>query len=100
MEPPLERVMAAPNRSRLRGRLLKVERSPNFADKWLLEFEILGSESISGPNFAREGQIVKGFAILPEWTYPTVGVLDAQVEYIGGSEGGQYHLLDFAVKEL
>jgi hypothetical protein len=56
-------VMAAPNRARIQARVLRAEQSTQDPEKWQLELEILASQTVSGPNFARVGENVQGLRL-------------------------------------
>jgi hypothetical protein len=92
-------VMAAPNRSRIKARVLHVEQSSTYPDKWLLELEILESHDVSGPNFARVGTNVEGFSFGPAWDAAPQAIIEAEAEYIGAVQGGQFQLTDVRIPE-
>ncbi|MGB7924388.1 MAG: hypothetical protein WCF57_14180 [Pyrinomonadaceae bacterium] len=85
-------VMAAPNRSRIKAKVLNVEQSAKYPDKWHLELEILEASGMGGPNFARVGQKAEGFSFGPSWDAPPPAIIEADAEYIGGAQGGQFQL--------
>ena len=87
-------MMIAPNLSKIRARVLRVEQSPKYPDKWELEFEIMESESLSGPNFARAGERVKGFTFRETWDWAEPVMIEAAAEYLGGPAGGQFQLTE------
>jgi hypothetical protein len=100
MEPDNARgVVAAPNRSRIKARVLHVEQSSTYPDKWLLELEIIESQDVSGPNFARVRKTVEGFSFGPAWEAPPQAIIEAEAEYIGGAQGGQFQLTDVRLLE-
>ncbi|HKS27466.1 MAG TPA: hypothetical protein VJS44_06580 [Pyrinomonadaceae bacterium] len=92
-----EGMLAAPNRARIKARVLGVEQSATFPDKWQLRLEVLESSDVSGPNFARVGQQVEGFTFGPSWDAPPQAVIEAEVEYIGDARGGQFQLSNVRV---
>lgn len=92
MRPEVHGMLAAPNRSRIKARVLGVEQSQTFPDKWHLRLEILESSDVSGPNFARAGQQVEGFTFGDSWDVPPQAVIEADVEYIGDGRSGQFKL--------
>lgn len=94
-----EGMLAAPNRARIKARVLGVEQSANFPDKWQLRLEVLESSSVSGPNFARVGQQVEGFTFGPTWDVPPQAVIEADVEYIGDARAGQFQLSNMRVSD-
>ena len=97
MNPNVQGVMAAPNRSRIKAKVLSVEQSAKYPDKWHLEFEVLESSDVSGPNFARVGQKAEGFSFSPAWDAPPQTIIEADAEYIGGAQGGQFQLTDVRI---
>jgi hypothetical protein len=99
MQQRVQGVMAAPNRAKIKARVLRVEQSPQYSDKWHLELEILASQNVSGPNFARIGEKVQGFAFGPAWEAPPPAIIEAEVEYIGGPQGGQFQLTNVLIPE-
>ena len=92
MQPDISGVMAAPNSSRIKARILRVEQSMQYADKWQLEFEILESQNLSGPNFTRFGEKMEGFTFMPSWDLPLPVIVEAEAEYIGGPQKGLFQL--------
>lgn len=84
--------MAAPNSSRIKAKILRVERSGQYADKWQFEFEILESQNAGGPNFAHVGAKAKGFTFRPAWDLPLPAIVEAEAEYIGGAQEGLFQL--------
>lgn len=97
MKPDVQGMLAAPNRSRIKARVLGVEQSRDYPDKWHLKLEVLESSNVRGPNFARVGQQVEGFTFGPTWEAPPQAVIEAEVEYIGDGRGGQFQLSDVRV---
>lgn len=92
MQPEISAMLAAPNSSRIKARILSVNQSAQFPDKWEIELEILDSQSLSGPNFAHVGKQVKGFTIRDAWDLATPVVIEADAEYIGGAQKGVFQL--------
>jgi hypothetical protein len=92
MRPEFRGVPAAPNQCQIKARVLQVEQSTEFADKWYLDLEILESTSVSGPNFARVGQRARGFTfdLAPEVSPGSV--ITALAEFLGDERGGQFQL--------
>jgi hypothetical protein len=90
-------MLAAPNQARIKARVLDVEQSTSFPDKWHCRLEVLESNSVSGPNFARVGEQVEGFTFGPTWDVPPQAVVEADVEYIGDARGGQFKLSNVRV---
>lgn len=99
MAPDVHRVMAAPNRSRIKARVFRAEQSKEFSDKWLLGLEILESSALSGPNFAKPGQKVEGFTFTPAWKGPLPALIEAEAEYIGDARRGTFHLTEVRPSE-
>jgi hypothetical protein len=99
MQQRVEGVMASPNRVKIKARVLGVEQSTQYPDKWQLALEIIASRDVSGPNFARVGEKVQGFAFGPAWEAPPPTIIEAEAEYIGGPQGGQFHLTNVLVAE-
>lgn len=85
-------VMAAPNNARIKAVISRVEQSAQYPDKWLLEIEIVESQSISGPNFARPGKKAEGFTFRDAWDLPMPVTVEADAEYIGGPQKGVFQL--------
>ncbi len=97
MQPQISAMMAAPNSSRIKAKVLGANQSAQFPDKWELELEILDSQSVSGPNFARVGEKVQGFTFRDAWDLPTPVVIEADAEYIGGAQKGLFQLTNLRV---
>lgn len=92
MAPEFRGVMAAPNRSEVKAKVLQVERSSKFPDKWYLDLEILESKGLSGPNFARVGERVKGFTFGATCDVSPGSIIAVQAEFLGDARGGQFQL--------
>jgi hypothetical protein len=90
-------VMGAPNRCWIQARVLEVEQSSAFPDKWMLELEILETKDREGPNFAHVGDEVKGFTFSDEGFLSGGDTIAAEAEYVGGPRGGQFQLSDVKV---
>lgn len=97
MGPEAHGMLAAPNHSRIKARVIGVEQSATFPDKWQLRLEVLESNDVSGPNFARVGQQVEGFTFGASLDLPPEAVIEADVEYIGDARGGQFQLSNMRV---
>jgi hypothetical protein len=97
MTPEFRGVMAAPNRCRIEAKVLSVEQDSSFSDKWYLEMNILETQDLEGPNFARVGQTVKGFAfdLSPEVSPDTL--ITAEAEFVGDERGGQFRLTEVEI---
>jgi hypothetical protein len=85
-------VTAAPNRCDIKAKVLGVEQSPKFPDKWHLELEILETKAISGPNFARVGQANRAFTLESTASVSPGSVITAEGEFLGDERGGQFQL--------
>jgi hypothetical protein len=96
---PDRSVMAAPNRSEIKAKVLQKEQSQAFRDKWYLELQILESKDLHGPNFARAGERVKGFTFGDREDIPQGSIITAQAEFLGDARGGQFQLSDVAIVE-
>lgn len=92
MTPKLPTVMAAPNHARIKARILGLEQSTQYPDKWILQFEILESTALTGPNFAHVGETVEGFTFMNSATLKPQDIVEGEAEYIGGAQGGQFQL--------
>jgi hypothetical protein len=97
MEPP--GVPAAPNRSEIKARVLRVEQSSTFPDKWYVGLEILESKGLSGPNFAHVGDKAEGFNFGNAFDLSSGDVITAEAEYVGDASGGQFQLSQVNVVE-
>lgn len=100
MTSPFRGVMAAPNQCEIKAKVLRMEQSSKFPDKWQLELEILESRDVSGPNFARVGTQVRGFAFFasPPPFVPQ-DIITARAEFLGDEHGGQFQLSQVEVVE-
>jgi hypothetical protein len=85
-------VPAAPNRSAIEAKVVRIEQSPEFSDRWHLELEFLSSENISGPNFARVGQTARAFTFEPTSGISPGRTIAAEAEFLGDERGGQFRL--------
>lgn len=92
-------VMAAPNQSEIKAKVLQIDQSSQFPDKWYLELEILATKTVSGPNFAQVEHRVKAFTIsLNPNLYPG-NIITAQAEFVGDARGGVFRLTQVKVVE-
>lgn len=92
-------MMAAPNQSEIRARVLKIERSPQFEDKWNLEIEILAFQAIQGGTFAEVGQRVQAFTISEQVPFQQNDIISAKAEYLGSPRGGNFRLTQIQVEQ-
>jgi hypothetical protein len=97
MTPEIHGVMAAPNRCEIKAKVLRVEQSPKFPDKWHFEMEILETRDLRGPNFARVGQTAKGFTFESTSGISPGNVITAEAEFLGDERGGQFQLTQINV---
>jgi len=97
MTPEVRGVMAAPNESEIRAKILRVEQSTEFADKWNLELEILASKTIAGGTFAGVGDRVKAFTIASRPNFSANNIITAQAEFLGDAQGGLFRLTNIQV---
>ncbi len=99
MRPKFEGVIAAPNQSEITAKVLNVEQSSKFADKWYLDLEIFETKDVKGPNFARKGQSVKGFTFESISNISPDSIIIAQAEFVGDERGGQFRLTRVMAKK-
>ena len=86
-------VSAAPNRSRITGRVARVEASATSAGKWYLIVEIQDAEAIDGGLFARPGNEARVFAFGDQPPVVAGQMISAEVEYLGGPTVGEFRLI-------
>lgn len=94
MTPEFRGVPAAPNRCRIEAKVLHREQSPDFPEKWFYGIEILASEAIEGPNFARVGETVAAFTFDPPAELEPGVAISAEAEFLGDERGGQFQLTE------
>ncbi|MDQ1276495.1 MAG: hypothetical protein QG610_2073 [Euryarchaeota archaeon] len=99
MVPEFSGVMAAPNQSEIKAKVLGKKQSPDFEDKFLLELEILDSKSLSGPNFAHIGENVKGFTFESKPELLAGKIITARAEFFGDERGGKFRLTQIRLLE-
>ena len=94
-------VMAAPNRVGIVAKVISCRAAEGIPGKWLLEVEFERSESLQGPNFAREGERASAFAFVDAGSAEVLkgladkqGRVSAEAEFIGGPDGGTFQLYD------
>ncbi|MBD2682910.1 MULTISPECIES: hypothetical protein [Nostoc] len=97
MTSKLQGIMAAPNQSEIKAKVLHIEQSKEFQDKWYLELEILESKNITGGNFAQTGDKVKAFTIQSSPNFSTNNIITAQAEFLGDAHGGFFRLNNIQV---
>lgn len=90
-------MMVAPNQARIRATILRAERAPGTADKWLLEVEICQAMPVRGPQRAEPGLRAPAFTWRPDWDLPLPVQVEADAEYIGGPRHGSFQLLNLHV---
>jgi hypothetical protein len=81
-------MLAAPNRSRIRGVVQHAAPSQDSSRKWALQVRLDVVESLYGGTFVHPGETVAGIAFdLPE--APAAGArMTAEAEHVGGPRGG------------
>lgn len=94
---PNPRIMAAPNQSQIQAKVLQIRQSPQFADKWLLELEILAVTSISSGSFIQVGQQVSAFTVGAQPHFSIGSKITATAEYMGNPQGGMLQLSRISV---
>lgn len=87
-------IMAAPNQCEIEARVLGLEQSPQFSDKWLFEVEILASQKLHGPNFAQVGNRYKAFTFESIAQIEVGSKIKSKAEYIGDAHTGQFQLTE------
>lgn len=92
-------VPAAPNRSEITAKVLQLDQSPVFPDKWLLRVRVDSSRALEGPNFARVGAVVDAFTVGPVGDLAAGQEIRAQAEYLGDARGGTFQLRDIEVAD-
>jgi hypothetical protein len=95
----VQNMMVAPNQSKIRARVLRINQSPQFKDKWNLEIEILTIEPIQGGTFAEAGQTVQVFTISEKLLFKQNDVISAEAEYLGDFTGGTFQLTQVKVEQ-
>lgn len=93
MERAMNGVSAAPNRSRITGRVARVEPSATSAGKWYLIVGIQDAEAIEGGLFAHSGDEARVFTFGDSPPVDVDQVISAEVEYLGGPTGGEFQLI-------
>ena len=92
-------VMAAPNRCRITAKIMQMRSSARYPDKRELEIEILASEPLKGPNFAKVGQKSRAFTFEDSDALMAGNVVTAQAEFIGGRGQGVFQLTQLALSK-
>ncbi|GAB4365161.1 MAG: hypothetical protein Kow00121_01500 [Elainellaceae cyanobacterium] len=95
----VQNMLVAPNQNRILGKVLRIERSPQFTDRWNLKIEILSIQPIHGGIFAEAGQIVDAFTITEQLLFKKDNVISADAEYVGNPNGGWFQLTRITVEE-
>ncbi len=89
--------MAAPNRARLTGVVVGLNRPSGAADRWLLRVAVERVEPEYGPQLAEPGDEVDAVTVdPPPELAPGVRVV-AQAEYVGGPTRGTFRLHELTV---
>jgi hypothetical protein len=94
---PPDGMMATPNQSEIRARVLRVDQDSHFMDKWYLDMEILESRALQGGDFARIGAPSRGFTFGATTPVKPGDVIRAKAEFLGDARGGQFRLTDIEV---
>jgi hypothetical protein len=92
-------VMAAPNRCHITAKIMQIRPSAKYPDKRELEIEILASEPLEGPNFAKVGQKCHAFTFEASDALKVGDVVTAQAEFIGGRGQGVFQLTRLALSK-
>lgn len=92
-------VMAAPNRCLITAKIMQIQPSAKYPDKRELDIEILHSEPLEGPNFAKVGQKSRAFTLEASDALKVGYVVTAQAEYIGGRGQGVFQLMQLTLSE-
>ena len=89
-------VSAAPNHCLVEARIVSRKQDPRWEDKIHLKLELLGTEDIEGPNFARaligNEVLAYGFDLGAEFS-PEASI-QAEAEFHGDERGGEFQLSD------
>jgi hypothetical protein len=85
-------VMAAPNRCHITAKIIQIRPSAEYPDKKELEIEILATEPLEGPNFAKAGQKSHAFTFEDSDALMVGNVVTAKAEFIGGRGQGVFQL--------
>ncbi len=99
MAPGVKDMMVAPNHSKIRARVLTIDRSPQFSDKWNLKVKLLMIQPIQGSTFAEVGQTVQAFTISEQLSFKQNDVISAEAEYLGDPSGGSFRLTQVQVEQ-
>lgn len=97
MTPKFQGVMAAPNESEITAKVLRIEQSTEFPDKWFLELEILAIQNITGGTFAQVGDRVKAFTIASRPNFSANNMITAKAEFLGDAQGGSFRLTNIQI---
>jgi hypothetical protein len=79
MEAHISGVMAAPNGSRMKVKILAARQADSFPDKWLLELEIIDSQPVRGGVFATPGETREGFTFRSAWDLPLPAIVEPRL---------------------
>ncbi len=85
-------MMAAPNRSIITARIERIDLVEG-APKWYITVEVLHSEAIEGGLFVHSGDTARVFVVGDEPNLRPGDEFRAEVEYLGGPDGGELQLL-------
>lgn len=84
-------MLAEPNKTKCKIKVLNVESSHVFSDKILLKVEILSFEEQHDKRFIKTGEVMEAFTF-DQINIAPDEVFLADAEYIGGPGGGTIHL--------
>ncbi len=90
-------INAAPNESTLYGEVTEINWSGSENDKVMLKIRVSEFQSVFGPSFLEQGQLIKGFFYTRQLDLHVGEHIFARVEYIGGPANGVYQLLEHKV---
>lgn len=85
-------VMAAPNRSVIKARVERVERVDDHGRRFLA-VKVISAQSLEGGLFVRAGDTARVIAAADDPQLGAAHVFSAEVEYVGGPQGGNLQLL-------
>jgi hypothetical protein len=90
-------VSAAPNRSLIEAKILTLNRSRDFPDKWILKMDVLKSTALSGSWVIKDRENIEGFVFesTPVFNPQMMIVgseITAEVEFLGDPRGGIFQI--------
>ena len=84
--------MAAPNRSSIKAKIVRLAPVGETSGKSELELEVFEIMPLNGPTFAKLGQVVKCFTFEVLDGLSVGDQIVAEVEYIGDARGGLHQI--------